>query len=80
MELKDFADAYRPEGQEQQETEKARRTESPEKQRPVESPEPPVIYIATPENVTAARELGFEGIEFPDYDDLIAKLAGLGVK
>lgn len=39
-----------------------------------------VFIDDTPENVTAARELGFEGIEFTGYDDLIAKLAGLGVK
>ena len=67
MELKDFADAYRPEGQEPQETEKARRTESPEKQRPVESPEPPVIYIATPENVQDQIAAGLEDAGITNY-------------
>lgn len=39
-----------------------------------------VFVDDTPENVVAARQHGFAGIEFTSYDDLLAKLAELGVE
>ena len=39
-----------------------------------------VFIDDTPANVEAARKLGFAGVDFTSYEDLIAKLADLGVK
>ncbi|MDO4538691.1 MAG: HAD-IA family hydrolase, partial [Coriobacteriales bacterium] len=39
-----------------------------------------VFVDDTPENVAAARKLGFNGVEFTSYDDLIVKLRGFGVE
>ena len=39
-----------------------------------------VFIDDTPANVEAARKLGFAGVNFTSYDNLVAELAGLGVK
>ena len=39
-----------------------------------------VFVDDTPENVVAARELGFLGVEFESYDGLVAKLREFGVE
>ncbi|MDO4400174.1 MAG: HAD family phosphatase [Coriobacteriia bacterium] len=39
-----------------------------------------VFVDDTPANVEAARALGFAGVDFVSYDDLIARLAELGVE
>lgn len=38
-----------------------------------------VLVDDTPENVQAAKQLGFEGIVFTSYDELIAALGRLGI-
>ena len=39
-----------------------------------------VFIDDTPENVAAARELGFQGVEFESYDALVAKVRNFGVE